>query len=162
MKLRFLHIVGVLLLVPALLTGCDDDPSGPTDEIYSLQSVVLEGDTLSAPAVLYNGPVRFTDGSSAELRYELRRGTLLLLNNGRYEVSGQYRVEFPQQQNRSFTQGAFEDGTYTRTATGITFTPAAGSDRILGPTATLQNGIVSVTAEDPLFNNFSYTLRFGR
>ena len=99
MRLRFLSIIGALLLVPALLTGCDDDPSGPTDEIYSLNSVVLEGDTLNTPAVLYEGPVQFSDGSTAELRYQLRRGTLLLLNNGRYEFSGQYRLEFPQQQD---------------------------------------------------------------
>lgn len=162
MRLRFLHIVGVLLIVPALLTGCDDDPSGPVDEIYSLKSVVVEGDTLNAPAVLYDGPVQLNDGSTTRIDYQLRRGTLLLFDNGRYEFSGYYRYVFPQLNSEPFTEGAFEDGTYTRTAAGITFTPAAGSGRFLGSTATLQNGMLSVSAEDPIFNNFSYTLRFSK
>lgn len=162
MKLRFLSAVGALLLAPVLLTGCDDDPSGPVDEIYSLTSVVVEGDTVAAPAVLYDGPVELTDGSTTEIDYQLRRGTLLLLENGRYEFSGYYRYRFPQLNSEPFTVGAFEDGTYTRTATNITFTPAAGSEQLLGSTATLQNGRLAVAAEDPLFINFSYTLLLDR
>lgn len=161
MKLR--NTVTALLLLPFLLVGCDDDPSGPKDEIYTLQTVQVNGTTRPLPAMLYSGPAIGPGGVSLNIEYQVRQGTLLLFENGRYEFSGSYRLRETSNPPRleAFNVGAVEFGTYTRTPTNINFRPDNASDQYLASTATLQQGVLTVNVMDPLFEEED-TYTFGK
>lgn len=167
MKLR--STLATLFLLPALLVGCSDDPSGPVDEIYSVQSVTVDGASRTLPGVLYQGPATCGVGITCDLRYELRRATLLLRVNGRYEFSGSYLVTETSSPPKfsAFSVGAIEDGTYTRSGETITFTATSSSassdaSRYLQTPGTLQNGSLSIRILDPLFEEDIHTYSFSR
>lgn len=161
MKLR--SAIATLVLLPVLLAGCQDDPSGPKDEIYSLATVQVGGNNLTLPAVLFSGPLPCGRPAPCNIRYEARRGTLLLLQNGRYEFSAQYRISTAGGEFPTFDEGAFEDGTFTVNGNAVTFKATntnAPEGQYLASTGTRQNGELSVGIEDPIFENLNtYSFR---
>ncbi len=164
MKLR--TALATLFLLPALIAGCSDDPSGPVDEIYTMQSVQIGGQARAVPAEIFTDNVNYGGGvGTLNSRYSVRAGTLVLRVDGRYSFGADYRLvttDNPANPTIDFRQGAFEDGTYTRSATGITFSPAPGAQRYLSGTGTLQNEVLTVTILEPLFEEFSNVYTFGR
>lgn len=152
MKLRSLCTLATLLLLPALLNGCDNDPTGPTDRIFTAQSVRINGQgaALPLPTVFFSGPVPCGSGVTCEIRYEVRRATLILRHDGRYEFNGEYRLSESNNRFPAESPGAFEDGTYRVQGEVVTFTPAASSNVFVQGTGTLQNNVLTVSILDPL------------
>lgn len=148
-----------LLLLPLLLTACDDDPSGPTDQIFTLQSVQVEGRTLAAPALLFEGQVNCGVGLPCDFRYQLRRATLALRANGQYTFSAEYPVRLSYTGNTDeYSEPTFEEGSYT--IRGNTITLDAAGESYLSPTGTVQNGQLTVGTADPFefFDELALTL----
>ena len=160
MKLR--KALAALLILPVLLAGCDDDPSGPTDQVYVLQSVQVEGRTgLTLPALLFEGEVNCGGSAPCDFRYQLRRATLALRQNGQYVFSAEYPVRLAVAGNTNeFSEPTFEEGSYTIRGNTITF-DAAG-DSYLNPTGTLQSGQLTVGVTDPFEFFEDLTLVFAR
>lgn len=159
MKLR--NTLAALLLLPALLAGCDDDPSGPTDQIYTLQSVRVEGDSLALPALLFEGRVNCGASTPCDFRYQLRRATLALRHTGQYSFSAEYPVRLTANgRTDEFSEATFEEGTYTIRGNAVTFD--ATGDSYLSPTGTLQRGQLTVGVTDPFEFLDDLMLTFGR
>lgn len=160
--MRLRSTFAALCLLPALLTACDDDPSGPVDQIYTLQSVQVEGRTgLTPPATLFEGRIADCGGGTpCDFRYQLRRATLALRQNGQYTFSAEYPLRFAGtgRPTAEFSEATFEDGTYVIRNNTITFN--ANGDSFLSPTGTLQNSQLIVGVTDPFefFDDLMLTL----
>lgn len=161
----FCSALVALLAVPLLLAGCDDDPSAPENEVYRAETVQVSGAMRGIPAVLYDGPVDFNDGTGEDVRLTVQRATLILGRDGRYEFSGDYRAELAE--TGTIPLGAFEDGSYTRSGNTIRFDAFSSSalfeDQFLSGTGTIANGVLTVEIIDPFFEDLEnanlYTFR---
>lgn len=164
MLIRPKLIPGGLVALILLLSACGDDPSTPDNEVYRAETVQVDGAARALPARLYDGPAT-VGGSTENARVEVRRATLILRRDGRYEFSGDYRAELAG--SGEFALGSFEDGRYSRRGDVITFDALSSSatfeDRYLNDTGTIRNGMLTVQIADPLFEDLDggnlYTFR---
>lgn len=158
MKLQ--RLAALLLLSPVLLGACDDS-SGPTDQVFTLQSVQVEGAVRPAPALLFEGQVNCGVAQPCNFRYQLRRATLALRANGQYSFSAEYPVRLVYSGNTDeYSEPTFEEGSYTIRGSTITFD--ADGEAYLSPTATLQAGQLTVGVSDPFEFFDSLTLTLAR
>lgn len=141
--------------------ACGDGPAGSEQDriegTYNLSTVAVPqgGTTVNrgAPAILYEGPAT-GGGQTYNIRLEVLSATISLTDQGsKYTYNGTFRLTETNNRFPADTKTVTETGTYIYFEEDITFVESLNSEIHLGGSGTLQNGVLKVDFDDPLFED---------